>query len=78
MKPHTAVFQHILTQLNTPPEQAIFVGDSPAHDIVGANDTGMVSILIDPPHLNRELNGTQPDFTINKLQELIPILERLT
>jgi putative hydrolase of the HAD superfamily len=78
MKPHTAVFQHILTQLNTPAEQAVFVGDSPAHDIAGANNTGMISVLIDPPHLNRELNGTQPDFTINKLEELIPILETLT
>lgn len=77
MKPHTAVFQHLLNQLNVPAARAIFVGDSPDHDIAGANATGMISVLMDPPHLNRELNGTEPDYTITKLEELLDILERL-
>ena len=77
LKPHTAVFQQMLTQLNTTPQRAIFVGDSPEHDIAGANATGMTSVLMSPPHLNRDLNGTVPDYTITKLQELLDILEGL-
>ena len=77
MKPHAAVFHHLLDQLNTSPERAVFVGDSPEHDIAGANAAGMVSILIDPPHLDRDLNGTKPDYTINELNELLPILVEL-
>jgi HAD superfamily hydrolase (TIGR01509 family) len=77
LKPHTAVFQHMLDQLNTTPQRAVFVGDSPEHDIAGANATGMISVLMAPPHLNRELNGTTPDYTINCLQELLDILEGL-
>ena len=77
LKPHTAVFHHMLDKLEVSPNRAIFVGDSPEHDIDGANATGMISVLMDPPHLNRELNGTQPDYTINCLQELLDILERL-
>ncbi|MCB8943538.1 MAG: HAD family hydrolase [Ardenticatenaceae bacterium] len=77
MKPHTAVFHHLLHQLDVPPQRAVFVGDSPQHDIAGANATGMVSVLMSPPHLNRDLNGTVPDYTITCLQELLDILERL-
>jgi HAD superfamily hydrolase (TIGR01509 family) len=77
LKPHTAVFHHLLDQLNVPPERAVFVGDRPEHDIAGANATGMISVLVDPPHLDRDLNGTKPDYTINELSELLPILEEL-
>ncbi len=77
MKPHTAVFQHILDQLNLVPEEAMYVGDNPLHDIDGANNTGMISTLIDPPHLNRQKGETEPDYTITALNELIPILETL-
>jgi FMN phosphatase YigB (HAD superfamily) len=53
------------------------VGDRPSHDIAGANATGMISILMAPPHFNRGLDGVEPDFTINRLEELLPILDNL-
>jgi putative hydrolase of the HAD superfamily len=77
MKPHPAIFCHIADLLGIRPEEAVFVGDRPVNDIAGANEAGMVSVLITPPHLTFELNGVRPDHIIKRLSELIPILEEL-
>jgi HAD superfamily hydrolase (TIGR01509 family) len=78
LKPHPAIYQAILEMLEASPNRSVFVGDRPHDDIAGANESGLISVLIDPPHLDRELNGVQPDFTITRLSELLPILEGLT
>lgn len=77
MKPHPAIYQRILDMLEAEPAQAVFVGDRPENDIAGANAAGLTSVLIRPSHRNYELNGSQPDYTIGQLSELLPILERL-
>lgn len=77
IKPHPAIYHQLLERLRVPPERAVFVGDRPQNDIAGANEAGMISVLIDPPHLNREVNEHVPDFTIEKLSELIDVLEKL-
>jgi putative hydrolase of the HAD superfamily len=77
MKPHPAIFSHTAGLLGISPQQAVFVGDRPVNDIAGANEAGMISVLIVPPHLNRELNGVKPDYIIQRLSELIPILDKL-
>jgi putative hydrolase of the HAD superfamily len=77
MKPHPAIFEHTTDLLGISPEEAVFVGDRPVNDIAGANEAGMISVLITPPHLNRELNGVQPDYIIERLSDLIPILDKL-
>ena len=77
LKPHPVIFETILEMLDASPERSVFVGDWPQYDIAGANAAGMISVLIDPPHLNRELDGVRPDFTITNLSELLPILKEL-
>ncbi len=77
MKPHPEIYQQALDILGIQPQRALFVGDRPANDIAGANAVGLISVLMSPPHLERELNEVQPDHIINKLSELIPILNRL-
>ncbi|MCA9939588.1 MAG: HAD family hydrolase [Anaerolineales bacterium] len=74
MKPHPAIFQRALTMLDTAPDEAMYVGDRPAHDVIGAKNAGMTSVLIRPPHLDRALNGVTPDYTITYLSELLDIL----
>lgn len=76
-KPHPAVYHHTLNLLDTQPENAIYIGDRPANDVAGANEAGLTSVFIHPPHLERQLNGIKPDFTITTLSELLPILEQL-
>lgn len=77
MKPHPAIYWRIMGMLHTTPERSVFVGDRPGNDVVGANDVGCHSVLIDPPHLSYDLDGVVPDYTITTLSELIPILEAL-
>lgn len=77
MKPHPAIYWRMLGLLNLMPEDCVFVGDRPAHDIQGAHNVGMIGVMMDPPHLNRGFEGTNPDFVINSLSELLPILENL-
>jgi HAD superfamily hydrolase (TIGR01509 family) len=77
IKPHPAIYHEALKQINTRPEQAIFVGDRPEYDVAGANNAGMISVWMNPPHLEEALNGIKADYTITSLAELLPILERL-
>lgn len=77
IKPHPAIYQQVLDTLQATPQQAVFVGDRPANDIAGANNLGLVSVLISPPHLERELKDVTPDHIITSLSELPPLLARL-
>lgn len=77
MKPHPAIYHELLRRLDCPPARALFVGDRPANDIAGARAAGLSSVLIAPPHLERDLDEVQPDYTITALQELLPILAKL-
>lgn len=77
MKPHPFIYWRALELLDVQPEEAIFVGDRPANDIAGANKAGLTSVLISPPHLDRDLDGVRPNFTIATLSELLPILTQL-
>ena len=77
MKPHPFIYHRALELLDVAPEAAVFVGDRPANDIAGANKAGLISVLISPPHLNRDLADTRPNYTISQLTELLPILAEL-
>ncbi len=77
MKPHPNIYNKALSMLEVAPQEAVFVGDRPGNDIIGANDAGMTSVWIDPPHLDYDLDGVVPDFTITTLSELKPILASL-
>lgn len=74
MKPHPAIFQRALDLLGVSPYEAAYVGDRPANDIVGANEIGMFSIFMSPPHLERELGDVVPDVTIGSLSELLDLV----
>jgi FMN phosphatase YigB (HAD superfamily) len=77
LKPHPQIYKHMLEMLDIRPDQAVFVGDRPQNDIAGANAVGLTSVLMAPPHLERELDGVVPDHTIANLSQLLPILESL-
>jgi putative hydrolase of the HAD superfamily len=77
IKPHSAIYEQALASLDVTPERTVFVGDRPQHDILGANEAGLISVLIDPPHLARDKDGIEADYTICSLSELLPILEQL-
>jgi putative hydrolase of the HAD superfamily len=76
MKPDPRIFAIALERLGVAPAEAIFVGDTPRTDIVGAHAAGMKAVW-----LNRERlalpDGIEPDAEIRELLELRPALERL-
>jgi putative hydrolase of the HAD superfamily len=71
-KPSRQIFQHTLDALGVAPEQAVFLGDNPREDIMGAHGAGMRAIWV---RSSEFLGDVQPDATIDTLPELLPILE---
>lgn len=77
LKPHPNIYLAILDTLQASPERTVFVGDRPLNDIAGANEAGLISVLMAPPHLNRLEENVVPDYTISCLSQLLPILAYL-
>lgn len=50
MKPHASIFWAALDQAGVPAAEAVMVGDSYPHDIIGAAQVGMRGVLIDRAH----------------------------
>ncbi len=50
-KPDPEIFRIALRRLGVPPEEALYVGDLPAVDVVGAQAAGIAPVLIDPAEL---------------------------
>jgi putative hydrolase of the HAD superfamily len=53
-KPDPAIFRHALELLHVEPDEAVFVGDSYAHDALAARAVGMRALLLDPFDLHPE------------------------
>ena len=84
-KPNTEMFVRSLEALGVEREDALFVGDSPKHDIVGARAAGIITVLIDD---GEEADGRStsvgvagpegiPDYVIKDLLALREIVDSL-
>jgi putative hydrolase of the HAD superfamily len=75
-KPDPKIFEVALKELRIRPEEAIYTGDSPEIDMLGANKAGLVSVrLIKQAHKEPTLNrDMQPKLKIRKISELLTIL----
>jgi 2-haloalkanoic acid dehalogenase type II len=79
-KPHPRAFEFALAHWHIAPQEAIMIGDSLMADVQGAQNLGMRTVWI-----TRRAQFTQdnfqrikPDFSIRKLNELSPTLERIS
>ncbi|WKZ34487.1 MAG: HAD family hydrolase [Anaerolineales bacterium] len=79
-KPHPRAFEIALAQWNIPPNEAVMIGDSLEADIHGAKQVNMKTIWImrRAQFTNEEMHRVKPDFSLRKLDELLPTLERLS
>ncbi len=75
-KPHPSLFTKAVQQLGVLPEQAVYVGDRPSRDVVGAREAGFSEVII------IQLNGREtekiqtpqkPDHVIRELRELLEL-----
>jgi len=78
-KPHPRAFEIALAQWNATPDEAAMIGDSLEADILGAGRAGMTSIWITrrARFKDEDIRRIKPDFSIRKLSELFPTLERI-
>ncbi len=78
-KPDRVFFELALQKAGVAPEQVLFVGDSPEHDIQGARNVGMTSVLIvedgNPPPLQTGDVEVEPHHEIGSLSELLSLVE---
>jgi len=74
MKPHPSIFRAALELAQCRPEEALMVGDSYSHDVLGAESVGMRGVLI-------ARGGEAPDGitapVIQSLTELLGLLEKI-
>ncbi len=78
-KPSPAPFKKALEDIGLSPEQAVYVGDNPAKDFLGARRAGMKSLRIRRPggeHSKSEASGpdSAPDAEISSLSEMAALL----
>lgn len=76
-KPHPEMFHRALAHTGTRPEQVIHVGDSHAHDIIGAKNAGILAVWFDRHGENNNdegATGDAADATITCLTELPEII----
>jgi len=71
-KPHPKTFKYALKQLGIKPHEAIFVGDSPEADYMGAERVGLIPVLI-----KREGSPTLNVRCIKRLSEIFKVLEQI-
>lgn len=75
-KPDPEIFNIALKRIGIKPDQAVMAGNNLETDIKGANEAGMKSVWL---NRKKERNKTsiKPDYEINNLNELEPILHNL-
>jgi HAD superfamily hydrolase (TIGR01509 family) len=80
-KPDAEIFDYSMRKAGVRAEASVFVGDSPEHDIVGARRLGMHTVLIRSPLAEPPGSGAgesaEPHHTIDRLDELVPIVRSL-
>jgi putative hydrolase of the HAD superfamily len=79
-KPHPRAFEIALAQWNITPQEAVMIGDSLEADIFGAKQVGMTTIWITrrAQFTDKDMRRIHPDFSLRKLNELLPTLERIS
>ena len=72
MKPDPRIFQEALERMDVPATRAVMVGDSLAHDVIGARQAGMRAVLLDR---SGSASTDDPEITvITSLRELSGVL----
>jgi putative hydrolase of the HAD superfamily len=75
-KPHASAYHAICEALDVAPAEAIYVGDHPYNDVQGSKNAGLVSVWI--PYVKPfPADATPPDFTIERLSDLLPLVDKL-
>jgi len=75
-KPNPLLFEEGMKLVKCNAGEAIYVGDSEI-DIKGANDVGLITIIVKRNELHDRIIDSEPDFRIKNLSELPQLIERI-
>jgi len=76
-KPSPRIFQILFSDLGVKPEECIFIGDEVESDIKGAKSAGMLAALVSSEATASD-SVTGANFVIGSLEDIVPIVRRLT
>lgn len=74
-KPHKAIFMQSLRELGVEAADAVYVGDAPERDVVGAVNAGMKSIWVDRG--DKKVGVVKPDWTVTSLRQVAQTVRTL-
>ncbi len=74
-KPNPKIFEKALRALHVSASEAVFVGDAPLHDIAGARQVGMKTVLLRRLGEKETVDTGSPDEIISGLEELLMTLQ---
>jgi HAD superfamily hydrolase (TIGR01509 family) len=69
-KPHPRIFTDTMAVLGVKPQEALFVGDSPSEDIVGAKGVGMDVAWVNAQNSALPRGIPVPNYTVRAIPEL--------
>jgi putative hydrolase of the HAD superfamily len=70
LKPHPVSFQELAAAMSLPPEQILYVGNSHAYDVIGANRAKMKTAWIKPKFFPSGKKEPAPDFIFTNYRQL--------
>ena len=73
-KPHPKIFTDTLELLQVAAREALFVGDSPYDDVMGAKQAGLDSAWVNAAGMALPQGIPGPDYMVRAISELEPIL----
>jgi putative hydrolase of the HAD superfamily len=76
-KPHAAIFEHALRELDVAPEESLFVGDRLYEDVRGAAELGMTTVQALWFRADENPDGREPDFQAFTPFDVLNIVRRL-
>jgi HAD superfamily hydrolase (TIGR01549 family) len=74
-KPDVRLFKRALQLAGVEPDRALYVGDSPLTDLLGASRAGIPAIWFNTGRRRLPRGWPAPDFTISSLSEILSIAE---
>jgi putative hydrolase of the HAD superfamily len=76
-KPHPAIFERALAELDVAPARAVFVGDRLYEDVRGAGELGMTTVQAVWFRADEHPDGSEPDFQAFTQMDVLNVVDRL-
>jgi len=77
-KPSPKIFKKALLTLKISASETVYVGDELDHDVEGAKNVGMHTILLMRPTTNMAASNVKPDVTIHEWKEITKAIQTLS